>query len=340
MTDGIATIVNDNNYKTNPDDEDLLDPLAWCGWSLMAPPSLRLSKTDGNAQFGMIGLSDAGQSGLDLFWYPASKRRPEEKVERRLFKGLSKKAVDRATMVVTEIDNNSFRPLKSVDDTIKGITRCVGYAPLSGRVLEVIYKHEDQDQRHALVQTTSASLVDQATDEPQRWACYGCSFIAPTDLRLEKSILRLGDIELRLVEKTPSGRFRSSVTIRQVYPAGLALKRQSMHRWMAHLLADQQRDDRNRKTKLPKAVDCQPIKTQWGDGLAHRASRQGLLKIFQWFQPKHQLNYLIHDPLHNRLILLQVAQHADDLDSRMTALVEGLHWAAPNGAMGLSGHGI
>jgi hypothetical protein len=77
-------------------------------------------------------------------------------------------------------------------------------------------------RRHVL-----PSLRVSLPETPCRWSLYSVGFVSPPDFYLRRHHLFSGDIALQF-----ANRRSGSLLLRQVYPAGLALQRRTLERWL------------------------------------------------------------------------------------------------------------
>jgi hypothetical protein len=103
-----------------------------------------------------------------------------------------------------------------------------GYAAEAGLLLEVIVTSLTEEPLRAAI---FASLVPKINvsvrDKPCCWSMYSVSFMSPPGFELNKRHLFSGDVALQFSR----GR-KETLLMRQVYPAGLALSRRNLERWM------------------------------------------------------------------------------------------------------------
>jgi hypothetical protein len=103
-----------------------------------------------------------------------------------------------------------------------------GWAPAAGLLLEaVVPSRLPADARRLVMDKMLPGLCVEGGNEPGHTAVLGRTFEVPAGFRLMQWTLRLGDVLLRF-ESARGAR----LTLRQVYPAQLALSRRTLARWL------------------------------------------------------------------------------------------------------------
>ena len=173
-----------------------------------------------------------------------------------------------------------------------------GYSETARLVLEVAIgaAASGQIMPHASVLRALQSLHARGPSAPKRYAVFGTSFEVPARFELRRHSLLLGDQTMAF-----SGRRAETLTLRQVYPAGLALSRADLPQWLRSL-----RSDRYRRYRARGPV--QPFPTHDGsltlDG-SMSCGRRRLPFPLGWVRPRISICGAVHDERTERLLLAQ-----------------------------------
>lgn len=304
-------------------------PFAWCGWLMRVPDDWRPYMIDGDARRGAAGLADEDNRRLILRWNPTGRKPLSSRaLDQILLRDAPRRRAKalRASIQSLTHPNLTLRYFRDVD---AGVTRVAGWSPISRRSIDILYRHNSPGQDASAKLDLFADLADQPADQPQRWAFFDISFIAPARMTYQASVLKIGDMQVSMQRKRSKGVRRVQAVVRVVYPAGLALSRMPLDQWMEMLLADVRRQYR-----LPRAIrkssnPYQSLHTPLGDGLVCDAPLRKALRWTRWTLPPLLRTHLIHDTDRNRLVILQAFAHPTDADGLLAELQAGLHWASP-----------
>lgn len=309
--------------------------VAWCGLWFAVPEAFRPFDVNGNTRRGVISLGAAGRPRLNIRWSTVAYRRvnAESLVRRQLLRGLPRRQARQLVPKIQTIENENIQPMLSLTDVARESTRCVGFSQVTNRLIELLYDHDTPREDALVRQIAFGQVSDQPVEGPQRWAFFDVSFIAPAAMRYENSKLNIGDMSVRLAgrphrrDRKRGRRHRAAVTVRQIYPAELALQRKPINGWMDQLL-----DELKGEYRLPRARGradqrYQPLETPRGDGLSCDLILRRGLRPFRWRIPRHQRIWLFNDSDHHRLTAIYAAGHPEEIDPTMSVVVDGLHWA-------------
>ncbi len=314
-------------------------PLGWCGWLVSAPATFRPFKIEGGSGRGTLGLADDERPRLIIKWaklpnWARTTRIPsrrEKLVRRQLLRGLPRKRAKELRDMIEPIDNPRFDPMLCLPDEEGGATRCAAYSPVSGRIIDLLYRHGKKREDKLIRRTTLATMIDQPTDEPGRWAVFDISFIAMPRMRYAESMLKIGDMRVRLAGRPKRGFLRREAGVQFIYPADLALRRMAMNKWLERILADRHREYRLLRVLQRSEKRYESLETPIGPALSCRTYLRPVLRLLRWRTPRQMRHWIVHDQQRNRLIVVQAATRQRDLDETMTTLTHGLHWADRDG---------
>ena len=299
--------------------------------------SYRPYQVRGDTQRGSLSLAAEGEPRLSIQWARARTRpaRAEAMVRRALLRGLRGRARRRAAAEVRRLDGAGLEPLLCRDDAETNTIHGIGFAPGSRRLVELVHPHVTPREDRLIERIAYREARDQAPDAPQRWALFDLSFVAPARLRYESSTLNVGDMMIRLTGPASSRWRRTTVTVRHIYPADLALKRRPLAAWLDSVLATRRREYRRRR----RAGPYEALVTDAGAGLTADTRLRPSLRPFRQRTPRRQRHWLVHDERHNRLMLLEAADRADRLEQVLVSLVEGTYWAEGTEGEAMEGRG-
>ena len=275
--------------------------IAWCGWQIQVPADWRPLKISGELSKGSMMLGDAENPILSIQWRRVDDGRFDAKrwITKR-FKKL------KATLTA-----DAPRP--------KGITAAAwaravhvregesedvwyGYSSSGGMIVEVLTVDVGQkNMPEGAFDDVLASLRVTSRNSPCRWAMYGISFMSPPGFDMVKSHLFSGDIALAFKK----GR-KEELLLRQVYPAGMAVSRRSLDRWI---------------DKPPFITRRRPVKDhsqEWRKGKLDGRHRRGWRRLpspMGWCNPRYSTSVAAVDKKLDRLLIVEHLarrQHSDD----------------------------
>ncbi|MDP6490594.1 MAG: PqqD family peptide modification chaperone [Kiritimatiellia bacterium] len=202
--------------------------IAWCGWSLPLPDHWRPLKIEGGHAKGSMMIGDGRQPILLVRWMRTHNQRRFD-VQRWLAARFRKQGLtpDDKTPQPVAIDHAAWAH-DTADSEGGRKTTWYGYAAQSRLLIEIVTTDLTEPAvRDEIFSACLPCLVVTADDEPCTWNLYGISFISPPGYVLRRSHLFSGDIALELARGK-----RDTLLLRQVYPAGLAVARRTLDRWL------------------------------------------------------------------------------------------------------------
>lgn len=292
-------------------------PLAWAGLSLRVPSTWRIVRASGSARRGAVALADPSALKLDLAWARAPGRfDPDRALRRQLLRGLPRDA--RRDARIDTVAHPSLNPLLRYRGGDR--THYLGYAPQTGRAIEAV-AHGDTPDAPWL-----ATLVDQPTDAPHKWAFFGHRFMTPAGFELHSAKLDIGHMQVRLVRRRILGQW--ALTVRIVYPAKLALERSPMHEWLESLAIVSPSMHRPRRTKVLRRspIRYEPTNTTLGPAVQTDSRLGWVLRLIRPTTPPLQRNCLVHDAANDRLLFVQLEAPRRAFDATIAQVLAGFHW--------------
>jgi hypothetical protein len=202
------------------------DLLAWAGWQAPIPEDWRPLRIAGTWERGLIVLGDAEKAILQVKWWrPREKRFKPDRWFRRRLRRMGGKA-DAGGPRPKDFPHAAW--VKKYQPSAGGRgSLWYGYAPKAGLTLEVLISGAvGRRDRWLATSRVLRSLKAGETGAPTRWSIYGASFEAPAGHLLCARRLKLGDVALRFATRG------ERLTLRQVYPARLALVRRKLPLWL------------------------------------------------------------------------------------------------------------
>lgn len=317
--------------QTTQRDEDGLNPFGWAGFLLSIPSEWRPLKVAGDARAGSLILGDGDAARLRMTWSPVTRRR--FKADKALTRAIArpiKGLPGTGDAKAEKVQLAGFDAAYLVRGKDRSIDRCVAYADSASRVVDVIYHHGDDRDVHQYRSRVFPTMRDQPLDLPHKWAFFDCSFIAPKGMLYCSSKLNLGDMRVRLAAR--SGElFGPSLTIRQIYPASLALARMPVESWIRACV----RDDRHYTRPVGGGLfgkgvaDTKPWACQRGEGAEAFATLNWRARPIFLRAPRRWRYVIFEDKTVERLIVIQAAHKiAAERDSLIDESIKGLHWAS------------
>lgn len=202
--------------------------LAWMGWSLRMPKDWRPIHVIGGWDRGTLVAGDAGSVRLQIKWLrPGPEGVDAERwIARRLRRQRRGTTPEPRPPRPADFATSAWA-LGPAGRTGDAIVLWCGWAPAAGLLVEVAMPGRAGSEPTRPLGELLASLCAVPAGAVVRTSVLGRSFEAPAGFRLVQWTLRLGDVCLRF-EAKQGGR----LTVRQVYPARLALTRRTLERWL------------------------------------------------------------------------------------------------------------
>lgn len=297
-----------------PNTKSKTQRLAWQGWQLHVPTDWNPVKVDGDYDEGSVLLADLHAAKLGLRWKRAHKKtHPANWATRALHDEVGKLAAAEAVdYAMPDADGWAVSRLY-VDQNPPGRDVWVGQSRASGRVLQIVHHATERNPKFS--DTILPSLTDTPADEPSDWAIFDLSFRLPPGARVQWYRFNAGDLAVGV----RLGKAAKAVSIlRQIGPAGLALARQPLSRWL------NQQQEQTRKLYRP-IENTGPATLELADrsldGLAGELKRKRRL-WWAWMVVKQQVVLAFHDDVRDRLI---IGQSPDE--SALRDWMQSVGWA-------------
>ena len=297
-----------------PDETDL----SWCGWSLPVPADWRPLKIEGGWEQGAMMVGDADGPVFKILWW-----RPGE-LDFEPFRWLAERwARLRAAPDPGASVPKGFRETGHVRDLARreGVAKSVwcGHAPAAGLVVECVTTSGVAEAKRSLFhEAVLPRLAAHPREGDTPWSLFSARFVSPPGFQLDARRLTLGDIALAF--RGEDGR---RLVLRQFYPAGLALGRLPLARWLDEPPFPERR-------RLRRA---QSAPWQGADGVMRRGWKR-LPSPLGWCRPLYSAAGIQVDSVRDRLLMAELqSPREDDAEAVLEQAVAAMR-QAPQGAAG------
>jgi hypothetical protein len=296
-----------------------LVPLAWAGWETRIPPDWRPMHIEGDWDRGTMVVGDSEAAVLKLDWCRVRRRRfvPETWLTARV------KAC--AAPASTEPPRPADFPVAAYLPEVPsrgGGSRGIwfGYCEKAGINLEIAVNLAAPGAQQETVWTGLVpALCAGAPDEPVRWAVFDTGFISPPRFTLESRHLFSGDICLRL--KRGRG---ARLTLRQVYPAGTAVHRRKIERWLFKFpFKEHRRPPGREKDAQPWSFEAHSG-TRWSGMRRHGWKR--LAFPLQNISARYSVAVGVTDTELDRLLLVEFDGPRDETEVTVRRALLDMNW--------------
>jgi hypothetical protein len=276
--------------------------LAWEGWQVQIPGRWSPTKLSGDYRQGYALFADLHRPRLGLRWHTPRKRKFDSSA-------WSAKAMreEVGQLAAAEASPHAIAgwegPLLFAEPEPPGRDVWMGYSPVSGRTLQVVYYAHRRER--VLTEVVLPTLRDLPRGQPMAWSIFELSAIVPRDLPMRTHRLNAGDLSLTF------GNDRRLGTVRQIAVATLALQRMGIEKW----LLQQQRMAGKYYRVVGKPTEVTlSVGGGGGDGQEGRPAKgvKGRSvrrrRFFFLFRHARELfTYAMHDAERDRLVLVQAS---------------------------------
>jgi len=290
--------------------------LAWAGWRMRVPESWRPLRIEGEWRKGSIIVGDAAEAIMQVKWMRVTRKNFDAArwARRRL------KKVRRAPAAGGPSPKGFPDPAWAPADPDAGRGAFwYGYAPAAGLLVGVLTSAGvSRKGQRAVASTALPALRASGRDDPTRWAVFGASFESPPGFAVRRRRVHLGDVALQL---TAPG--RSTLLLRQVYPAALALARRELPLWLEFPVFKEHR--RFRPADVQEAWRVESFGRTL-EGL-RRQGRKQLPFPLGVCAPRWSEAAVVHDAELDRLLIVEydAAGRADK--DRVARAIGAMNWA-------------
>jgi hypothetical protein len=292
--------------------------LAWCGWGVRIPPDWRPLHIEGTWDKGAMMVGPGDEAVFQIKWQRPNPRRFDEQVWIR--DRLARYAAFSHPGAAPGADGFSVKALFRDVPTRNAGNRSLwyGYSPAANLAVEVAVNRASAaaNQRTALDETIPAASAT-SLQEATKWALYEVGFLSPAGYRITRWRLFSGDIALRL--RGPAGK---RLTVRQVYPAEIALTRRRMEEWLAAMPFDE-----HRRLRPSGPVESASVETRSGvlQGLK-RMGRKRLAFPLGWVRSLHSVAVAVRDPGLDRLLIAESDTPEPVGDTPVSEAIRKMNW--------------
>lgn len=292
--------------------------VAWGSWFLPLPADWRFFQVEGNYARGLLVLGDEERPRLELSWVWVTRRslNPDTYVRKFLLGRVPYRQRKDAAPRIKMVSLAGFEVVATLQEEAQ--TVAVGYTRDTHRLLHWVYKHGTASEDRDFSSCCLPNWRDQPLKDSSLWRFFGLSFQVPEGFRLNSAALNLGDMLVVMRDPSPWGS-RHRLVVRFLYPASLALSRQSPAAWMKQLFRSHQGSYRPWGSTQPCRTNAQ--------GLMQKARLHFLPRFLLrplWFRlPGRAEATLVEVTGSDRLLYLQV----EAPDSRIESTRE-LVWSS------------
>lgn len=186
-------------------------------------------------------------------------------------------------------------------------------------VLEVaVNKGVDARTQRTALRKVLPAFRAAAPDSETKWAIYDVGFIAPRGYRIRDWKLYSGDITLRFVNSGD----KSTLVLRQVYPAATALERRELNRWLRRFPF---KEHRRYRPAAPNDPWCVELGARRWQGVKRRGRKQ-LAFPLNWVGRRHSVAGGVTDPELDRLLLVECDTKSGNGESVARAAIRHMNW--------------
>jgi len=202
-----------------------MTPIAWHGWNFKVPDGWNPLRLEGDYNRGQALFVDLERPRLALRWQALSRRDrdPDKMIGRALRDEIGQLAADEAREHALPAPWEHSRLY--LEPKPPGRNVWIALSRTSNRLLQIIQHTQRADS--FLVDTILPHFCDSDRACAMPWSIFELSCIAPAGMNLKSQRLLAGDLSLMFVDK------RSSLTVRQIAVAELALARKGLEKWLA-----------------------------------------------------------------------------------------------------------
>ena len=293
-------------------------PLAWCGWEMRIPAEWRPLDIKGEWERGHMMVGDAEQAIFQVKWWrPKGKRFDAQVWLAARVKKWSVEAVSKGPRP------QSFSLSAFLGDVPSkgGGSRAIwyGYSSVANLVLEIaVNKAAGGKAEKTTLKKVLPSLRAVRRDSATRWAIYDVGFVAPRGYTIRDWKLYSGDITLRFENREK----KSRLILRQVYPAGTALERRELNRWLRRFPFKEHRRYRPEAPNDAWSVEFGP--RRW-KGVKRRGRKQ-LAFPLNWVGRRRSVAGGVTDPELDRLLLAECDSKSEDGEEVARTAIRQMNW--------------
>ena len=306
-------------------------PFAWAGYLLNIPATFRLSSIEGDHRQGSFRLVDGERVRLEFSWATETRGRFDfPAFAKKKLGGSRKRGEPDPDSKVRELSvPGSDLQLFHLPDEEGRIDRFVGWSSKTHRVVQIVYSRAADREDEFVAGTCIPGVIDQPRDQPMKWAFFDCSFVTPSGLYYQNATLNLGDMSVRVSARGSDLR-GPALTVRQLYPASLALLRRPLVDWIRSWTLETWDSYRVKRPGFlgRGAIPCDNVDSAIGPCLAVRTCLRSILRPIYWWMPRECEIRLFHDKDHDRLIVVRATGTPAEIERCMRCVLSSeMHWA-------------
>jgi hypothetical protein len=289
-------------------------PLAWVGWETMIPDHWRPLRVEGDWDKGNIIVGNGEQAVFQIKWRRTGRTfRGDRWVERKVRKSRAKATKPGPTL--RGFGHTAWSPTGGRKAELGALW--YGHAPDARMIAEIVVAAAaSKADKRRMEDRVIPKMQATALSSPTRWAVFGSSFESPAGFTLARRRLHLGDVVLEL--NAPD---KARLTLRQVYPAVLALARRKMPEWLEFMPFREGR-------KFKGSSEEWTLDTAGGtsSGL-RRTGRKRIPFPLGIIAPRHSVGAVLHDTELHRLLIAECDTRREARPQAVAHALRAMNWA-------------
>ncbi|MAE62410.1 MAG: hypothetical protein CMJ49_13770 [Planctomycetaceae bacterium] len=306
-------------------------PFGWAGWLIHLPLTYRPLKFDGAAARGSAALGDDRASRFYVVWGTVRKRKfdPAALALKRFAKAVGRTRAPNIQANLELIDHPNFQYFGRVVDRVVQCDRYFAYCANTRRVFDMVYHHDNTDADRTFNQSAMRSLLSQPADAPHYWSFFTNSFATPPGYAYAKSVINIGDMAVT-THLPRRFRRRREITVRQIYPARLALARQPIEDWIKSITVHKKLIHKPRHQRWFKrgGLRMDPVQTPVGAGFVIDTRVPWQLQMWRGRKFRRTRTWFVHDELQDRLAVVSISAANAELPDLIDTIWANWQWAA------------
>ena len=296
-----------------------MTPLAWAGWETRIPKSWAPLHLEGDHEKGRVMIGGSEKACFQIRW--GRQGRGETDARRWIsqhVKAISTESAIEPLDVDPDFNASAWLPAVSrLDKSAKGIW--FGFSAKARLGLEFDVNLSIEPEEADLIKNRIIpGLKTTGTDEPHRWAVFDVSFVTPPGYTLRDRHMYSGDMAFRFVRG-----MKSTLVLRQVYPADVSLQRRNMGLWLRKFPFKEHRKYRTveKSRDWSVSVGARTLKGK------RRLGRKVFAFPLTWVRARHSTAGAVIDPDLNRMLIAEYDSPSETDHAVISKAIRDMNWA-------------
>ena len=268
--------------------------IAWAGWQIRVPADWRPVAIEDAPRRQCMMIGSASSPIMQVKWT----RTPADATA---FAAWLPRRLRRTARGMAKSDQPPQSPETTDAAWLKGGSRSLWYGACARAsiLLEIVVDATAGIHELDLIENSIIpSLRYTAEAEPTRWAVFDVSFTTPPGFALASKRLNVGDMQIEF-----SGSSGKQLTLRQIYPASIALSRQPLDQW----LGPQRISRTARVLRMQEGPHPWHARVNGRDVSGMRYIADHLLRFpLRALKPRHRSAAVLHDTLRDKLLCAEL----------------------------------